>query len=133
MFERIEMKKKKKLGRPRVDSVRLVLRLPAVFVKQMMEMGGQLSLDTPQATARHFMTIGMQASLGALSSSRSVDVSQEMLAVMKDMFSGQETPVETKPRKQPGPARRVAAPGRSSTMLDTNRINRNRQVSRKQG
>lgn len=141
-------KKKPNLGgRPRVDTTRVVLRLPTPFVNQMIEMGAKLGLGSAQGAARHFLTLGMQASLGALSSQQSVDVSKQMLQVLQaqvasmaalevDMFTGAETPIidSKKAALRPAPARARRPPAASaSTMLDTKRLNRNQRGARKQG
>jgi hypothetical protein len=109
------------VGRPKASTRRLVLRLPSAFIDQVAEMGMCLSLDTPQAAARHFMTLGMQASLGALNSGRSVRQNEQGLellskmvadiaaaevqspgkavqAIEVDMLSGQEKRIKDAPR-----------------------------------
>jgi hypothetical protein len=114
-------KEKKLGGRPRSYTSRLVLRLPTSFIGKMCSMGDQLSLDTPQAAARHFITLGMQASLGALTAQTAVSQKREMLAVLKDMFGGADWIADN-------PAildARTAKKGPASNMLDTKRLNRN--------
>ncbi len=74
-------------GRPRADTRRLVLRLPAAFIDQMQEMGAMLSLESAQAAARHFMTLGVQSSLGALNSGRSVRQNEQGLQLLNKMVT----------------------------------------------
>jgi hypothetical protein len=112
-------------GRPRVCTSRLVLRLPTAFINKMASMGDQLSLDSPQASARHFMTLGMQASLGALSSQTAVAQNSELIAVVKDLLGGPDLVLDDAPvAVRPGrPAR--SSGGVTPNMLDTKRLNRN--------
>ncbi len=65
------------------QSIRLNFRIPNRLYERMLKMGHTLGLDTPSAAARHFLSTGIQVSMGSYTSSESLETQTQMLQLFQ--------------------------------------------------
>ncbi len=72
------------MGRHKTDmTVRLNLRLSPTVHDRMMQLAEGVGIKAPTGAARHFLTLGMQVSLSALSASHQIDFMANLTKVMQ--------------------------------------------------
>lgn len=68
------------------NSERINIRIPKTQYKLIRKFGETIGLESDSACVRHFLAIGIQATMGSFSTLQAVEQSKRMFEEMKSMF-----------------------------------------------